>query len=195
MQKKLFLTGSSGCGKSTLIRRELGGALSLAGGFVTERALSDDGSTAGYDLYPAAHAGNVTGFAGARFLDYTVTPPTHDNEVFRNEGVQLLEEAAYYPFALLDEFGGYEILIPQFCAALVGLLRSDVPCIGVLKGFENAEGLKQRFGLGDRYTQKLRALYDMLNADPDVLIVEMNGRDGENAAAMVRKWAREYADH
>lgn len=193
MRRKLFLTGASGCGKSTLIRRRLGGALSLAGGFVTERALSNDGSTAGYDLYPAAHAAGVAGFEGARFLDYTVTPPTHDNEVFRREGVQLLEEAAYYPFALIDEFGGYEILVPQFCAALVRLIRSDVPCIGVLKGFENAQELKQRFGLGDRYTQKLRALYDMLRADPDVLIVEMSGSGDENAAEKVQSWAAEYA--
>lgn len=193
MQRRLLLTGASGCGKTTLIRRELGAALLSAGGFVTERVQDADGRLAGYDLFPAAHAGGAEGFEGLRFLDYSAAPPTHDNEVFRQAGVQLLNDAAYYPYALLDEFGGYEILIPQFCAALVGLLRSDTPCIGVLKGFDNADSLRQRFGLGDRYIRKLKALYDMLETDSDTLIVEMTGPDDENAAAKLREWAKEYA--
>ena len=193
MERKLFLTGLSGCGKTTLIRRTLGPSLLNAGGFVTERIRHEDGSLVGYDLFPSAHAGGAEGFDGARFLDYTVTPPLHDNEIFRVDAVRLLSEASYYPFALLDETGGYEILIPEFCAALVGFLSSDLPCIGVWKGAHNAGSLKRRLGLGDRYPEKHAALRERMESDPNIRIVEMTGFDDENAIRAVREWAEEYA--
>ena len=133
MQKKLFLCGPSGCGKTTMIRAALGQKLAEAGGFVTERRVDGDGRVLGFDLLPAAAAAGIEGFTPLRFLDYTAESPRRDNEVFRDEAVRLLQEAEYYPFAVLDEIGGFELVIPQFRAQLASFLSSPVPCVGVLK--------------------------------------------------------------
>ena len=138
MKKHLFLTGPSGIGKTTLLREELGWMLQTAGGLATVRECDSSGRVLGYDLLPAAALGGVEGYTPLRFLDYSVDPPVRDNEVYRSEGVRLLNEAPYYSFALLDEIGGYELLIPEFRHALEELLNSETPIIGVLKGRENA---------------------------------------------------------
>ena len=193
MEKRLFLTGVSGRGKSTMIENALGASLVNAGGFITRRVLRGDGSLEGFDLYPAAAAAGVDGFEPSRFLDYTVTPPTHDNEVFRGVAVRLLEEAQYYSFAVLDEIGGFEMLIPQFRAALGNFFNAGVPCIGVLKGSKNASELRRSFGLGDRYDAQLTNLRKVLEADADTLILEISGWDDKRALDAVQKWVSEYA--
>ena len=119
MKKRLFLTGPSGIGKSTIIRQALGPALAYAGGFVTERVSDGEGRLLGYELLPAAAALSGTAYQSWRFLDYSGSVPAKDNEVFRNQGVRLLQEAEYYPFVLLDEIGGFEMLIPQIGRAHV----------------------------------------------------------------------------
>ena len=127
MKKRLFLTGPSGVGKTTIIRQALGDSLAYAGGFVTERVLDEQGKLLGYDLLPAAAALSGQAYQRWRFLDYSGPKAEKDNEVFRNQGVRLLQEAEYYPFVLLDEIGGFEMLIPQFRNALAELLNSDLP--------------------------------------------------------------------
>lgn len=192
MQKHLFLTGLSGCGKTTMINNALGDKLALAGGFITVRMRDDNGNLLGYDMFPSAAAGGVQGFAGERFLDYSVTPRAHNNEVFRTTGVRLLKEAHYYPFALIDEFGGFEIIIPEFREALLDLLSGDQPCIGVLKAMPNAETLKRRLSLGDKYVDLLAALTKALRNDPDTLVLDTTGRYDENAHRIVQEWVNEY---
>lgn len=193
MKKHLFLTGLSGCGKSTMIRKALGEKLSYAGGFVTERMRSAEGTLLGYDLFPAAAAAGVQGFEGLRFLDYSCNPPRSDNEIFRNEAVRLLNEAQLYPYIMLDEFGGYELIIPQFREALLDVLNCDVPCIGVLKGAPNAMQLKKRLGLGERYTAYRDALEDALRRDSDTMVLEVRTWDDSKALEAVNHWCREYA--
>lgn len=192
MQRRLFLTGASGVGKSTLLRELLGDKIALAGGFVTERRLAEDGALLGFDIIPAAAAAGVHGLEGQRFLDYSVNPPKADNEVFRNFGVQLLSEAQHYPYALLDEFGGYELLIPQFRNALSQLLNSDVPCIGVIKGAANARELRRRFHFGDKFTAYTKQLHSALKADADTLIIEVRRQGDKKAAEAIKRWAEEY---
>ena len=193
MKKHLFLTGPSGFGKSTIIRQVLGGRLAMAGGFVTERVTDQEGRLLGFDLYPAAHAGGVEGFQPLRFMDYSVTPPTTDNEVFRGPGVQILQEAEYYPFSVIDEFGGFELLIPQFRSALSDFLSGEQPCIGVLKEPGNAEELRRRFGLGEKYTLYTQRLREALEADEDTAIITLKERGDITARRIVEQWAREYA--
>lgn len=192
MQKHLFLTGLSGCGKTTMINNALGDKLALAGGFITVRMRDEEGKVLGYDMLPSAAAGSVEGFVGERILDYSVTPRVHNNEVFRTTGVRLLKEAEFYPFSLVDEFGGFEIVIPEFREALLDFLNSDQPCIGVIKAVPNAEHLRQRLSLGDKYIKLLTALTEALKKDPDTLILETTGRYDEYAHKLVRAWVDEY---
>lgn len=194
MKKHIFLTGPSGCGKTTLIRRALGDKIAYAGGFITERRLAANDSLLGFDLLPAAAALSPDEYEGKRFLDYSVTPPTHDNEVFRNDGVRLLSEAELYPFSVIDEFGGYEILIPQFREALSEFLSSEQPCIGVLKASKSVQELKSRFGLGDRFTAYTARLLEALLNDPDTLILKVSGRGDKVAQNIVAKWVEEYTN-
>lgn len=193
MKKRLFLTGPSGIGKSTIIRQALGPALAYAGGFVTERVSDGEGRLLGYELLPAAAAMSGTAYQSWRFLDYSGSVPAKDNEVFRNQGVRLLQEAEYYPFVLLDEIGGFEMLIPQFRNALAELLNSEQPIIGVLKEAENAASIKRRFGLGDRFTLLTDNLRSVLDRDVDTVLLQVKGPGDPVASRIARAWAEEYA--
>ncbi|MBR2582598.1 MAG: hypothetical protein IKD61_04330 [Oscillospiraceae bacterium] len=192
MQKRLFLCGPSGCGKTTMIRNALGAALAEAGGFVTERASGADGKLLGFDLLPAAAAAGIEGFTPLRFLDYTTEPPTRDNEVLRGEAVRLLQEAEYYPFAVLDEIGGFELVIPQFRAQLATFLSSSVPCVGVIKAPAGVEELQARFGLGEKYPALARRLREALENDPDTLVLDLSGSGDEQALLALRDWVEAF---
>lgn len=192
MKKHLFLTGVSGSGKSTLINEVLGERLSSAGGFVTLRQTDDAGKLLGFDILPACAAGGVEGFEPQRILDYTVKPPKAFTEVFRNYGVQLLDEAQYYPFSVIDEFGGFEIIVPQFRAKLAEFLSYDQPIIGVIKGAENAEQLRRSLGLGEKYTAFYSRLRAALEGNSQTMIVDLSSIDSDTARSLVSQWADEY---
>lgn len=194
MKKHLFLTGVSGIGKTTIIRQALGSAAGYAGGFITERVADGDGSVEGFELYPAAAAIGHDGFDGLRFLDLGTTPPQKDNEVFRESAAQMLREAEFYPFVMLDEIGGFEMLIPQFRNELAQLLNSDAPIIGVIKGAENAEELRASFGLGEKFTMLTDNLRAVLANDEDTVVIEVKQRGDETARRIVEAWVKEYAD-
>lgn len=192
MKKHLFLTGVSGSGKSTLINEVLGERLSSAGGFVTLRQTDDAGKLLGFDILPACAAGGVEGFEPQRILDYTVKPPKAFTEVFRSYGVQLLDEAQYYPFSVIDEFGGFEIIVPQFRAKLAEFLSYDQPIIGVIKGAENAEQLRRSLGLGEKYTAFYSRLRAALEDNSQTMIVDLSSMDNDTARSLVSQWADEY---
>lgn len=192
MKKHLFLTGVSGSGKSTLINEVLGERLSSAGGFVTLRQTDDAGKLLGFDILPACAAGGVEGFEPQRILDYTVKPPKAFTEVFRSYGVQLLDEAQYYPFSVIDEFGGFEIIVPQFREKLAEFLSYDQPIIGVIKGAENAEQLRRSLGLGEKYTAFYSRLRAALEGNSQTMIVDLSSMDNDTARSLVSQWADEY---
>ena len=192
MPKKLFLCGPSGCGKTTMIRAALAQKLAEAGGFVTERRTDKDGRILRYELLPAAAAAGIEGFDPLCFLDYACDPPLRDNEVFRGEAVRLLQEAEYYPFAVLDEIGGFELVIPQFRTQLGAFLSSPTPCIGVLKSPAGVEELQARFGLGEKYAALARRLREALDAAPDTLVLDTAGRGDIRAEQAVREWVERY---
>ena len=193
MKRKLFLCGPAFSGKSRLIREALGRQLQAAGGFCTELSSSGDGSMLGCTLMPAAAAGGVEGFEKELFLDLRQFPPLHDSEVFRESGVRCLEEAEWYPFAVLDEIGGMDLIIPQFRVALENLLRSGLPVLGVVKTEEDAEQLRQLLGPGQRFREFSERLHRALQADPDTEILYIDSDAAAEAGAAVRAWAAEYA--
>ena len=153
-----------------------------------------DGRVEGFDLYPAAAAMGHDGFDGQRFLDLSTTPPRKDNEVFRESAAQMLREAELYPFVMLDEIGGFEMLIPQFRNELAELLNSDAPIIGVIKGAENAEELRASFGLGEKFTMLTDNLRAVLANNEDTAVIEVKRRGDETAKRIVEAWVKEYAD-
>jgi len=192
MQKHLFLTGPTGVGKSTLLREVLGDRLAMAGGFLTRQVRDRDGMLAGCELLPAAGAAGVEGLDAQRFLSFPGGSPAADTEVFRRYGVQLLREAAYYPFALLDEFGSFELIIPQFRQALEELLNAPLPVVGALRTLEEAELFRQYLGLGERLTLQCRRLHEALESDPDTLVIEMRAPGDETARRALERWAERY---
>ena len=167
MQKHLFLTGPAGCGKSEAIRQALGPSLLSAGGFMNKNERGDSGALLRASLVPAA--------------------------VFRGEGVRLLQEAGWYPFSVLDAIGGFELLIPQFRAALADTLSSEQPLVGVLMARKEAETLCRRLGLGERVQMNIAQLWKALEADRDTLIVDLHGMHRRRALHSLEQWAEEYA--
>ena len=194
MKKHLFLCGPAGCGKSRLLREELGPALAVAGGYVTEASRDESGKITGVDLLPAAAAAGIQGFEALRFLDMSSVPPKRDNEVFRGPAAQLLQEAEYYPFSVIDEFGGFEMVIPQYRQQLAEFLSSEQPCIGVLKSTEEAEKAREQFGLGEKYTMLIENLHQVLANDSDTVLLKTGGYGDETTRRIVRQWIKEFVN-
>lgn len=193
MKRHLFLSGAGFSGKSALIREVLGQGLEAAGGFCTELTATETGGLLGCTLFPAAAAAGAEGYEKELFLDLRTDPIRHDSEVFRGTGVRLLEEALYYPYAVLDEIGGMDLIIPQFRTALDALLSSELPILGVVKTKEECEGLRRLLGPGERFSAFWDRLYGMLYRDPTTCVIEI-GADAEEARDALKAWAAEYAD-
>lgn len=193
MEKNLFLTGAAGAGQSEIIRAALGARGAYAGGYVTHDVFDETGKLTGRDLLPAAAAFGVQGYKPTHFLDYVGRQAFSDNEVFRETGVRLLQEAEYYPYVMMDEIGGYELIIPQFRTALLDVLNSDLPCIGVLIDDANGEALRSSLGLGEKYSAYRRALKTALENSRDTLVLELKLLNKSKVKTAVEAWVKEYA--
>lgn len=193
MEKNLFLTGPAGAGQSELIREALGARGAYAGGYVTQDVFDENGKLTGRDLLPAAAAFGVKGYEPAHFLDYIGKQAFSDNEIFRDTGVRLLQEAEYYPYVMMDEIGGYELIIPQFRTALLDVLNSDLPCIGVLIDDASGEELRKSLGLGEKYSSYRRALKAALENNPNTIVLELKRLNREKVKRTVEAWVKEHA--
>ncbi len=187
--KRLILMGEIGAGKSTLIRNALGTEVARAGGFVTRR-ITENGRLQGFDLAPA-RIWSEPNLPAQRFLDFTNGKHREDS-VFSGLGATLLKDAQNAPFAVADEFGGLELLVPEFYEGLVKLLSSDVPTIGVFKTPGAVLALVEQIPLGEDYARKADALRTMLEADPETLLLPISGWDDANAIKTVQRWAETY---
>ena len=193
MEKHLILTGADSAACSEIIKTALDGKLAYAGGYVTEAESAPNSAVTGYALLPAAGAAGIAGYEAQEFLHCAGARWTHDNEVFRGEGVRLLQEAQYYPFTVVDAFGGFDLIIPQFREALLDVLNADAPMIGVLVGETAGEELRRKLGLGEKYTAYRRALRAALENDAETRLVEVRSPGDADAAHLAAQWAAEYA--
>ena len=189
MKKRLLLQGEIGCGKSTLIRQALGRDALKAGGFVTLR-VTQGNSLLGFDLAPAAALADPE-LTGQRFLDFTRDPCRND-AVFSRFGAALLQDSLEAPFAVVDEFGGLELMVPEFYSALMELLQSDVPVVGVFKTPEASEALIRRLHPEEAYGEAYRSLRRLLLEDPDTELLETTGRGDAHAEQQLRLWVNTY---
>lgn len=187
--KRLILMGEIGAGKSTLIRNALGAEVARAGGFVTRR-ITENGRLQGFDLAPA-RIWSEPNLPAQRFLDFS-QGKRRDDSVFSCFGAVLLREALQAPFAVADEFGGLELLVPEFYENLVKLLSSDVPAIGVFKTPGAVLALAEQIPLGEDYARKADALCRLLKADPETLLLPVSGWDDNHAIETVQRWAETY---
>ncbi len=183
--KNLFLTGPIGSGKSTSIATALGEYLPKAGGFLTVRQLDASGRAVAYWLK------RPDGSDGQVIIDYSARPYTMHMEVFESFGVELLNKAYNFDFVILDEIGGFEVLSDVFMEALMQLLQSDIPCIGVMKGVAPASKMIQKLGLGDAYVQKAEQLRQWMRQDENTQLYECGQFDPEGLS-LAREWAQLY---
>lgn len=183
--KNLFLTGPVGSGKSTSIAAALGKYRNKAGGFLTVRQRDDTGRVVAYWLQ------RCDGSDRQCIIDCSVKPYTMHMEVFESFGVQLLEEAAQFDFVILDEIGGFEILSDSFSDALMVLLKSDIPCIGVMKGTGPAGKMIRKLGLGETYVQKAERLRQWMHQDENTQLYECGQFDPEGLR-LARQWVECY---
>ena len=189
--KRLILSGEIGCGKTTLIRTALGSLASVAGGFVTFRILENE-QLLGFDLAPASSLVCPESLQTARrFLDFSGTAQRND-AVFAETGAALLKKALSAPFAVADEFGGLELLVPAFRTALFALLQSDTPCIGVMKTPAAAAALAERIPLGCEYAAQYQALKRLLETDPETCLLPVTPWPDSHAAARIEQWVNTY---
>ena len=185
--KNLFLTGPVGCGKSTSISDALGEYLPKAGGFLTVRQLDDAGRAAAYWMK------RPDGSDGKIIIDYSTRPYTMHMEVFEGFGVELLEKACNFDYVILDEIGGFEVLSDVFMEALMKLLQSDIPCIGVMKGIAPASKMIQKLGLGDAYVQRAQRLRDWMGDSEVTLLYECTQFDPEGRR-LACEWVSRYCN-
>ena len=192
MERHLFLIGPSGSGKSSLLREVLGEKLALSGGYVTEAVYGNYGELNGFSLSPAAAAANISGFEAEMFLDCRRFPPRADTEVFRRTGVRLLSEAAWYPYVVLDEFGGFELIIPQFRDALMDILYSEIPVIGALRTQEEAEALREALGLGQKYHTYAQQLRNYIQHDKNTRLLDLSTLSRDDVRKSVQTWVGQH---
>lgn len=188
VKKHLFLTGPEHRVPDFLLKNELSSRLSEAGGFLS-RAVEEGGETR-LELLPAAAFGGVEGYEPLPYLWQGPRWRT-DNQVFRHQAAQLLREASWYGFAVLDPLGGFELLIPQYRAALEDFLSSQLPIVAILLSPSEAENQRQKLGLGEKELLYLRQLRQALTDDPDSAILDFSRMTPKHGQEILRAWTRE----
>ena len=185
IMKNLFLTGAVGCGKSTSLTTALGENLAKAGGFLTVRQRDEAGKPVAFWLT------RPDGSERKQILDLSDKSNPMRLEVFSDFGVRLLDEARNCESVILDEIGGFEMLSDSFMDALMHLLESETPIIGVMKGEEPAGKMIQKLGLGDHYVQKAELLRQWLRQDKNTLLYECGQFDPEGLRLAIG-WVSEH---
>ena len=191
MKKNLILYGPIRCGKSTMIQEALGTGVLRAGGYVTLRSFYKN-CLIGFDLAPAPVLFSRQDLHRTEtFLEFG-EPVVRHPEVFSGFGTELLKEAMTQDFAVIDEFGGMELLITPFRQELHKLLKSSVPCIGVFKTPQASQTLTAHLNMDYAYTAAYEEMLRFLQNDPNTQILSTSGWKDMNARKEINDWAGQY---
>ena len=174
-----------------MIQNSFGEYACSAGGYITLRAF-DQQQLVGFDLAPASVLCSRQNMRRIqRFLEFGDTKIRRP-EVFAGLGADLLQEALEKDYAIVDEFGGLELLVPQFKEALQNLLLSPVPCIGVFKTQNASNTLIRHMGLNISYESAYEEMHKFLLENPETEILHTTGRYDLIAREKVLAWTKTY---
>ncbi|NLL21462.1 MAG: hypothetical protein GX263_06955 [Firmicutes bacterium] len=187
MKKNLFLEGNIRLGKSALIREILLPFLPKVGGIFVQRIFIGERYVA-FKLHPIKEAAdyrlnkhvNSLSEVDNLFLYSDSQGKWRPNkEVFENSGVAYLRESVEKNkhLILLDELGGVELDCPAFMEAVMTVLNSKIPVLGVLKSPRNAEKLDA--ALAGKCADNAFAV--------SVVYAEKNERRGSNRAFFLQR--------
>lgn len=188
MKPKLLLCGEIGCGKSTLIKNALGKRIEQAGGFLTLREYDKHGALSSFSLAPASPFSRSESQRFISFGEYTV----RNDSVFTTLGVELLKNAKNHAFSVADEFGGMELCIPEFYAALMRFLSDDTPCVGVIKTPTASKALQTRVPLEKDYRDKYEELFYRAVHSDVITIQHTTGHKDKGTEAVLNAWVSKY---
>lgn len=156
MKNILFLEGDIQIGKSSIILNNLIShkLIEHTTGFLCQR-LTEEGISKAFCLIPAEKAeATVKEYKSNipnTFLEEVSGKWIRKDEVFLTKGIELLKNVPIKRLVLLDEIGGFELLIDGFREKLYEVLQSDTPIIGVIKSNKNAAVMKNAVGIYEKY--------------------------------------------
>ena len=156
MKHLLFLEGNIQIGKSTIILDNLRSNMIIehTGGFLCQR-LTENDKTRAFRLIEAEKAETSD-------IKYKVNTPSvfleevsgkwiKRDEVFLTKGIEFLSDLSSRKLILLDEIGGFELLIDGFREKLYEVLLDNIPIIGVIKSVNNSAIMKNTVKIDDDY--------------------------------------------
>lgn len=168
MDKNLFFSGPVRIGKSTCLRNNLRNKEVPVYGFTVQRIMRE-GQILGYqascmqdNIVPPVditYSENLEGvFLGEGKKDRNVL-----NQVIHTV-LDIVKEKTE-GIILLDEIGGFELISDSFMQSLKELLKSPLPCIGIIKMKENLMKAIPEPGLIDVYVKKYWELAEAIQCD------------------------------
>lgn len=145
MYKHLFLEGDIQTGKSTLIRKYIAPHIDNIGGFSSQRLTDEAGETIAFRIVTAQNLQLSVPYENTPCSIFRIISDDsrglNKPDIFENEGLKLLSNAAENKLILLDEIGGIELRNSAFLNRLDEILSGDIPCIGVIKQNKKAASM------------------------------------------------------
>lgn len=192
--KNLFFEGSSGVGKSSLILSALKDKMPFAGGFGTVRLFDGEQNIVGYKIADACEYFSVDAEYCRDeediFLKFEDKSVSFYGIIFSSKGVEYLERTPDTAFFLLDEIGGGELLETAFVKKLICVLKSNLPCIGVLKSRKNSACFARRALEKCNYRNEYEKLRILLESRSDTVIFNMDGNNSDKAKCLISEWKK-----
>ncbi|GLC82858.1 nucleoside-triphosphatase [Lacrimispora brassicae] len=194
----LFLKGDSGEGKTTLLFECLKPWHRMMGGFYSQRLIDEEGMTMGFRMVPADEewipaASYKKGMTNV-FIQRTENGFHKNLEFFKTAGKEILRSSTHSRLCLLDEIGGVELFVPEFMAAVLGCIDSEVPCIGVLKSRKNLEAMRTRVPTQPEPDKLLLDLEEKLGKRSNGRILTFEREKKEYIRTEIMEFLREYTE-